>query len=313
MLLMILKRILLAVPTLLGVSLIIFCLVRMTPGDPIEYLAPVDASPETISSLKTAYGLDRPLYVQYTKWLGHLLTGDMGASITTGDKVLPNLLDALVNTALIALPAALLGFMLGVALGTIAASFRGRMLDRLASAVSISGVSVPHYWVAMVLVILFSVELAILPAQGKGFEGLPGSLEDLSYLVLPVVALSLIPMGIVARMTRTSLLDILSQDYIGALKAKGLLRRRIVGHAIKNAAPGLLSVMGLQLGYLLSGSILVETIFNWPGAGSLLNSAIFRRDIPVLQATVVVLASIFVMLNVAVDIARSLIDVRLRS
>ncbi|MFG1270714.1 ABC transporter permease [Xanthobacter versatilis] len=313
MLSLLIKRLLQTIPILIGVSLLIFGLVRFVPGNPIDYLVPVEATPDLVARLKATYGLDRPLYVQYALWLGNALSGDFGVSIVSGEPVLPELLDALGNTALIALPAALIAFVVGTVLGTIGAFRQGRAADRVGSMVAISGVSLPNYWVAVVLVMIFSVILRWLPAQGKSFDGWPATTQDLACLMMPIAALALIPLGVVARVVRTTLLEVLAQDFIDALRAKGLTQRQVIFHALKNAAPGVLSVMGLQLGYLLSGSILIETIFNWPGAGGLLNLAVFRRDIPVLQATVLVLAAAFVMLNMLVDVARSLIDVRLRS
>jgi peptide/nickel transport system permease protein len=223
------------------------------------------------------------------------------------------LMSALGNTFVLAVPAALLGFGLGIALGTLAGFNRGRWLDRLFSGLAIFGVSVPHYWLSIVLVIVFSVLLNLLPATGMGNDGgLPGSLEEAKNLVLPVIALSMIPMGVISRVVRSTVLEILAQEFSGALSAKGLRSRRIVWHVLKNAAPPALALMGLQFGYLLAGSILVETVFNWPGAGMLMNLAIFRRDIPVLQATVVVLASFFVLINLLVDLLQAGIDPRMR-
>jgi peptide/nickel transport system permease protein len=221
------------------------------------------------------------------------------------------LFEALANTFRLAVLAALLGFSAGIALGLLAALNHGRWWDKLFAGLAITGVSLPHYWCAIVMVLVFSVFLNWLPAQGMAEEG--SSLgEHLTYLVLPVVTLSLIPMGVVGRLVRATVLEILSQEFVGALTAKGLARRPTLLHVCKNAAPPVLALMGLQFGFLLGGSILVETVFNWPGSGNLLNLAIFRRDIPVLQATIVVLAGFFVLLNLAVDIAQAAIDPRIR-
>ncbi len=177
----------------------------------------------------------------------------------------------------------------------------------------ILGLSVPHYWFGIVLVIVFAVEWNLLPAAGMGGSGgIPTSWHDLSYLVLPVATLSMIPIGVIGRMVRSTVLEILGNDFPMALRAKGLRSRHVVFHVLKNAAPPTVAVMGLQLGYLLGGSILVETVFNWPGAGQLMDLAIFRRDIPVLQGTVLVLAAFFVLINLVVDIVQALIDPRMR-
>ena len=184
--------------------------------------------------------------------------------------------------------------------------------DKVFSAIATTeAFSLPHYWCAIVLVLAFAVLNDFLPAQGMGDDSLP-LYERLQYLVLPVVTLSLIPMGVIGRLVRATVLEILGQDFVGALAAKGLPRWPVILHICKNAAPPVLALMGLQFGYLLGGSILVETVFNWPGSGNLLNLAIFRRDIPVLQATILVLATFFVMLNLLVDIAQAAIDPRMR-
>jgi peptide/nickel transport system permease protein len=225
--------------------------------------------------------------------------------------VLGQLVVALGNTFLLAIFAACLGFGLGVSLGLTAALNHGSWLDKLCSGIATTGVSLPNYWAAIVLVLFAAVFHNWLPAQGMGPDTAT-FIERLPYLVLPVISLSLIPMGVIGRFTRATALEVLSQEFVSALTAKGLTRLPVIRHVCKNAAPPVLALMRLQFGYLLGGSILVETVFNWPGSGYLLNLAIFRRDIPILQATVVVLAFFFVMLNLAVDIAQAAIDPRLR-
>ncbi|HUA53983.1 MAG TPA: ABC transporter permease [Candidatus Sulfotelmatobacter sp.] len=305
------RRLLEALPILFGVSLVVFGLVHIVPGNPVDLLVPPEAPAEVVAHLKAIYGFDKPLYVQYAAWLMRTLTGDFGISVFNTQPVAGQLFEALRNTFQLAVPAALLGFSVGIALGLLAAFHHGRWLDKLFSGLAITGVSLPHYWFAIVMVLVFSVFLNWLPAQGMAEEG-TSLLGRLSYLVLPVITLSLIPMGVVARLVRATVLEILGQEFVGALTAKGLTRRPTLLHVCKNAAPPVLALMGLQFGYLLGGSILVETVFNWPGSGNLLNLAIFRRDIPVLQATILVLAFFFVLLNLAVDIAQAAIDPRVR-
>ena len=305
------RRLLEALPILFGVSLVVFGLVHIVPGNPVDLLVPPEAPAEVVAHLKAIYGFDKPLYVQYAAWLMRTLTGDFGISVFNTQPVAGQLFEALRNTFQLAVPAALLGFSVGIALGLLAAFHHGRWLDKLFSGLAITGVSLPHYWFAIVMVLVFSVFLNWLPAQGMAEEG-ASLLGRLSYLVLPVITLSLIPMGVVARLVRATVLEILGQEFVGALTAKGLTRRPTLLHVCKNAAPPVLALMGLQFGYLLGGSILVETVFNWPGSGNLLNLAIFRRDIPVLQATILVLAFFFVLLNLAVDIAQAAIDPRVR-
>ena len=201
---------------------------------------------------------------------------------------------------MLAFAASTLGFVLGCVLGGLAGTFRGSVLDRTAVGVAVAGVSVPHYWLGMVMVVIFSVQLNWLPAMGAG----PGGSSDwgwdwehIRHLVLPMVTLSVIPMGIVTRTVRGIVAEIMNQEFVVALRGKGLTRWGVFRHVVKNAAPNALAVMGLQLGYLMGGSILVETVFSWPGTGLLLNSAIFQRDLPVLQGTILVLAMFFVALN----------------
>jgi peptide/nickel transport system permease protein len=306
------RRLLYAVPILIGVSMLVFALIHLAPGDVVDMMVPPDAPKDVVQSLRARFGLDEPIHVQYALWLWQLLSGDLGTSTFNARSVAPELFGALGNTLMLAVPAAVIGFTAGAVLGMLAAFHRGTKLDKLFSAAAITGVSLPHYWVAIVLVAVFSVLLDALPAAGIGAEGFPASWEQIRHLILPVVTLSLIPMGVISRLVRATVLEILANEFVSALHAKGLTNRRVLYHVMKNAAPPCLALMGLQFGYLLGGSILVETVFNWPGAGSLMNSAIFRRDIPVLSATIIVLATIFVVINILVDVLQALIDPRMR-
>jgi len=307
-----LRRVIFAVPVLLGVSILVFALIHLAPGDVVDLLVPPEAPKDVAETLRARFALDQPLYVQYFAWLSRFLVGDFGVSFFNNRPVAEELFSALGNTLMLALPAAAIGFTFGVTLGALAAFNSGTWLDKLSSAMAIVGVSLPHYWVGIVLVAVFSVILNVLPAAGMGPPGLPVSWDQIRHLILPVITLSLIPMGVVSRLVRASLLEILSHEFVNALHAKGLLNSRVLLHVIKNAAPAVLALMGLQFGYLLGGSILVETVFNWPGSGGLLNLAIFRRDIPVLAATIVTLATIFVVINIVVDVLQALIDPRMR-
>ncbi len=305
-------RLLAVVPIALGVTIICFVLMFVAPGDPIQTLLPDNATPEVIALLRQAYGLDKPLPVQYLVWLGHLLRGDLGTSIGTGRSVAAELGAAIGNTAIVAGGAAIVGFSLGLALGLLAGTHRGGWIDRVASAVALCGLSVPQYWLGIVMVILFSVTLNWLPAMGMGPHGLSWHWEDLRNLVMPVATLSLIPAGIVTRITRDRVAELLRQDFVRTLRAQGLPTRTIIAHVLKNAAPPILAVMGLQLGYLFGGSILVETVFNWPGVGFLMSNAILRRDQPTLQGAILVLSLGFVFLNLLVDLLQSSVDPRIR-
>ena len=305
----VIRRLLLAVPTLVGASLIVFAMVHLAPGDPIAAVMPADSSPADIEAAKKALGFDKPLPVQYLMWLGRVARGDLGRSIATRRPVIDDVRDALGYSLALALTSSLSAFALGISLGLVAAFRQGSLVDKVASAIAVVGVSVPHYWAGIILIIVFSVQLGWLPAMGAGSEG--GLGEYLRHLTLPTVALALIPLGVITRVVRSAALDVLAQEFVVALAAKGLWRRTVFFHVVKNAAPQILTVLGLQFGFQLGGSVLVEAVFSWPGTGYLLNLAIFQRDIPVLQGVILVLAAFFVLLNLAVDIVQSLVDPRI--
>ena len=270
MLVYVARRIVYVIPIVISVALVCFLLVHITPGDPLVAVLPPDASQELAAQLRTAYGFDRPLPVQFGLWMWRALHGDLGASIATGRPVLTEVLRAVSNTVTLAIAAALIGFTLGLFFGLIAGYFRDTWIDKVATSVAIAGVSVPHYWLGMVMVIIFSVQLNWLPAVGAGPGGSGAwgwDWEHMKYLILPAITTSVIPMGIVTRTVRALTGDILSQDFVEALRAKGLRETLVFRHVIKNAAPTALAVMGLQLGYMLGGSILIETVFSWPGWG----------------------------------------------
>lgn len=314
MLAYLLRRILYTLPIMVGVALVCFALVHLAPGDPLVSVLPPDASQELQAQLRTLYGFDRSLPEQFVSWVWRALHGDLGTSIATSRPVTGEVLTAVGNTLRLAVVATLIGFFFGCLFGFVAGYFRNSLVDRTASMLSVLGVSVPHYWLGMVLVIVFAAQLNWLPATGAG----PGSSSDWAWdwahfrhMVLPAITMSVIPMGIVARTVRALVAEILAQEFVVGLRAKGLTHLGVFRHVVKNAAPTALAVMGLQLGYLLGGSILIETVFAWPGTGFLLNSAIFQRDLPLLQGTILVLALFFVVLNVGVDIVQSLLDPRI--
>ena len=302
------RRLLLAVPTLIGASLIVFAMVHLAPGDPIAAVMPAEASPADVAAAKKALGFDRPLPVQYLLWLKRVAMGDLGRSIATRRPVIADVADAFRNSLALALSSSVLAFGLGIGLGLLAAFRQGSIVDKLASAAAIVGVSVPHYWAGIILIIVFSVQLNWLPAMGAGSGGF---VEYLRHLVLPTVALSLIPLGVITRVVRSAALDALAQDFVLALDAKGLWRRTVFAHVVKNSAPQILTVLGLQFGFQLGGSVLVEAVFSWPGTGYLLNLAIFQRDIPVLQGVILILSAFFVLVNLAVDLLQSVVDPRI--
>jgi peptide/nickel transport system permease protein len=312
----VLRRVLLALPIALGVSVVCFALVYIAPGDPLETVVPPDATAATIAAIKHAYGFDRPIIVQYFIWLGHVFEGQLGTSISTGRPVALEVGEAIANTfrlVVLAVPAALL---VGYAMGVAAARFPGRLLDQIVSGGAVVGISLPNYWVGVMLVILFAVQWSLLPATGMGqlSAGAFGifAWADLRFMILPAISLALIPTGIIARSTRAAVLDLLSHDFVLTLRANGLSEGAITRHVLRNALAQVIAVIGLQFGYLMGGSILVETVFSWPGSGFLLGRAIQNRDVPLLQGTVLVLAMIFVATNLAVDLVQATIDPRLR-
>ena len=315
MLLYALRRLIYLVPVAFGVSLLVFALVHLAPGDPISAIVPPDAPKEVVDKLKEYYGFDKPLPVQYIRWLTVTLSGDFGTSIGTGRPVVDEVGSAFGNTIILAIAASLLAFSLAIFLGTAAAYAKSRAVDRLVTLISLMGVSVPHFWLAIVLVIVFSVEFGWLPPMGIGPENATGWSFDrahLAHMVLPTIALSVIPLGVMTRTVRSTIKEILSMEFVTALQAKGLSDRQILYHVLKNAAPTCLAVMGLQAGNLIGGSILIETVFAWPGTGFLLNSAIFRRDLPILQGTTLVLAGFFMLLNLTVDVIQTMVDPRIK-
>jgi peptide/nickel transport system permease protein len=309
-----LRRLLYTLPIMLGVALVCFALVHLAPGDPLVSILPPDASGELQEQMRKLYGFDRSYPEQFASWVWRALHGDLGTSIASGRAVSDEVFKAVGNTLRLSVFATLIGFIFGSLFGFVAGYFQNSWIDKAASITAVLGVSVPHYWLGMVMVIVFSVVLGWLPPGGAG----PGSSADwvwnweyMKHLILPAITMSVIPMGIIARTVRALVADILAQEFIVGLRAKGLTDVGIFLHVVKNAAPTALAVMGLQLGYLLGGSILIETVFSWPGAGFLLNSAIFQRDLPLLQGTILVLAMFFVVLNLIVDVMQSSLDPRI--
>ena len=307
------RRVLYTLPIMVGVALVCFALVHLAPGDPLVSVLPPDASAELQAQLRTLYGFDRSLPEQFFSWVWRALQGDLGTSIASSRPVTTEVMTAVVNTLRLAVVATLIGFFFGCLFGFVAGYFRNSWVDRGASLLSVLGVSVPHYWLGMVLVIIFAAQLNWLPATGAGPGGSGDwvwNWEHMQHMLLPAITMSVIPMGIVARTVRALVAEILAQEFVVGLRAKGLTHFGVFRHVVKNAAPTALAVMGLQLGYLLGGSILIETVFAWPGTGFLLNSAIFQRDLPLLQGTILVLALFFVALNLIVDVIQTLLDPR---
>jgi peptide/nickel transport system permease protein len=304
-------RLLMAIPTLFGVSIVIFALMYILPGDPLVALLPPDARPQDREALAQQIGLDKPAPVRYINWLKDLTRGDLGYSYTRKRDISDLIGTAFQNTVKLALAAAAFGISVGLTLGTLAALVNGRWLDRAISMVAVVGLSVPVFWMAILLIIVFSANLRWLPASGMNSPD-GDFLTSLKHMIMPVLASSLGTIGVTTRMTRASLLQMYGEDFVMTLRAKGLHDAQILLHVLKNAAPPIMTVAGLQVGFLLGGSVLVETIFAWPGMGQLIFQAISSRDLRVIQAAVLVIAITFVLANLAVDLLQTIVNPRLR-
>jgi len=298
------RRLLQALPVLLGVLVITFAVTRFTPGDPAQIMAGAEASQQAVEAMRQRLGLDQPVPVQFGLYLASVAQGDLGNSYHLGRSVRQLILLALPRTAQLAFVAIIVTLLIGVPAGIISAVRQDTFWDFLARFGALLGVSVPAFFAGLLMILLFSYQLGWFPSFGTG---------SLRHVVLPGITLGLFSTGLVARLTRSSMLDILSQDYIRTAKAKGLQRRaQIYKHALRNASISIVTIMGLQLGGLLSGSVLTETVFAYPGIGRLLVRSIFERDFPVVQGIILVIALIYVTTNLLVDFLYAAIDPRIR-
>lgn len=305
-------RLLAAVPVALGVATIVFIVIRLS-GDPVDLMLPPDASREQRDDLRQRLGLDAPPLVQYGAWLARLLVGDLGRSLLTGDPVAELVFRRVGPTVLLTVAALAIAVVLGVLLGTAAGVNRNSGIDRLSMVIAVLGTSMPSFWLGLLLLLLFSVRLRWLPTGGM-FSPLGPRLEDLpSHLVLPAFTLAAWSMALIARLTRSSMLEVIGEDFIRTARAKGLRERVVVArHALKNALIPVVTVVGLQVGNLLGGAIIVEAIFNWPGVGSLMLTGISQRDFPLVQGAVLVIAMAFVLVTLLVDLLYAYLDPRIR-
>ncbi len=308
------RRLLLLVPVLAGVSIIIFMVLHLSPGDPAEIMLGAQATQEDLARLRSELGLTEPLPVQYARWLGLVLRGDLGRSIWTKRPVLVEVLDRFKATLVLTGSGLVLSTLAGIALGVASAVRPNSLLDRLSAVASLFGASMPVFWLGIVLMVVFSLWLGWLPASGMFAPYGGGDLRDLlSHLVLPAVTLAAASVTIVARLTRATMLEVLGQDYIRTARAKGLVEWRVVlRHGLKNALIPIVTVIGVQVGYLLGGAVLTETVFAWPGVGTLMIQGILARDFPLVQGCVLVIALAFVLINLAVDLLYAWLDPRIR-
>ena len=308
------RRLLLLVPVLMGVSVIVFLVLHLAPGDPAEIMLGSQATQADLTRLRTELGLDDPLYLQFGRWLGRVAHGDLGRSLWMKRPVLLEVLTRFKATLLLTASALVISSIGGVALGILSARWPNSLLDRTSAFASLFGASMPVFWLGIVLMVIFSLTLGWLPASGMFAPYGGGDLVDLlKHLVLPAITLAAASVTIVARLTRAAMLEVLGQDYIRTARAKGLVEGQvIVRHALKNALVPIVTVIGVQAGYLLGGAVLTETVFAWPGVGSWLKEAIFNRDYPVLQGGILFLAVVFVVVNLLVDISYAIINPRIR-
>ena len=326
------RRLLQLIPVLFGVSLVVFFMVRAIPGDPAQILLGQTATPEAVAEVRARLGLDKPVIVQYLLFLRDAATGDLGDSLVEGKPVTTALLDKFPATLELALAALLFAVVIGVPVGVIAAVRQYSILDRITSVIALTGVSMPIFWLAMILVVIFTVNLGLLPFPGRvgnevsftSYTGIytldtlitlnfPAFWDVLKHLILPAIALGTIPMAVVTRMTRSSMLEVMNEDYVRTARAKGVVPWRVVfRHALRNAMLPTVTVIGLQFGLLMGGAILTETIFTWNGIGQFAIQSIDGRDYAGIQGVVLYGAVFFVLINLLVDILYAILDPRVR-
>ncbi len=297
------KRLSVVIPTLIILSLFVFLSVRLIPGDPAQIIAGEYATRDTVELIRKQLGLDRPLAVQYIDFLNRLLHGDLGRSIRTNAPVLTELSGRYVNTLELTFLSMLIAMVVGTTVGVISAIKWNTWLDNLAMFGALIGVSMPVFWLGLLLILVFSVKLGWFPSVGKG---------SLDHLVLPSLTLATLPMAIIARITRASMLDVVRQNYIVTARAKGLRESAVIlKHALRNAAIPIITVGGLQMGTLFGGAVITETVFAWPGMGRLLVKSVLARDYPMVQGIVLLLALTVVVVNLAVDLTYALLNPRI--
>jgi peptide/nickel transport system permease protein len=311
----ILKRLISAIPVLLGITVIVFLIMAMIPGDPATAILGSYATPENVAKINKDLGLDKPLAVRYFIWLGNMLTGDFGRSFSLNRPVLDEILDRFNATLVLAGVSFVLCSALGILAGVVSAARQYGLADKLITFTVLIGISVPSFFLGMMMILLFAVNLRWLPVSGMYAIYGGGDLPDLArHLVMPAFALSVVATGVIARLSRSAMLEVLRQDYIRTARAKGVEERRVImGHALRAAMVSIIPVLGIQAGFVLSGSVYIEIVFQWPGVGRMLVDAILKRDILLVQGGVVFVAAAYVFFNIVVDVAQSLLDPRIKT
>jgi ABC-type dipeptide/oligopeptide/nickel transport system permease component len=302
MLAFIVRRLMLSIPTLIGVMIVVFLLLYVAPGDPVQDMVGERADAETIARLRKELNLDEPVAKQFVLYAGGVLRGDLGNSYITQRPIIRDIRERFPKTLLLAGSAMLLATILGITIGVLSARNPGGWFDRVGLGLAYLGISFPVYWVGLILILLFAVTLKWLPPSGYG---------GIKYLILPALALGSRSIAFLARVTRSSMLEVLGGDFVRTARAKGLRERVVIGrHALRNALIPIITVLGLDFGYYLTGSILTETIFSWPGIGRYVVNAISRRDLPAINGSVLFLSVVFVLVNLITDLAYAKADPR---
>lgn len=311
----IVRRLLATIPVLFGLTVIVFLIMAMIPGDPATAILGAFATPDNVARLNRELGLDQPLLQQYLTWLGNLLEGDFGRSYSLNRPVLDEVVERLNATLILAGAALVLCSLLGILAGILSAVRQYGWTDRVLTFLVLIGISMPSFWLGLLLIVVFAVQLRWLPASGMYAIYGGGDLPDLlAHLLLPMVTLAVVATGVIARLTRASMLEVLRQDYIRTARAKGLTERQVIyKHAFKAALVTVIPVIGIQAGFVLGGAVYIETVFQWPGIGRMLVNAIATRDILLVQGGVLVVATCYVLLNLLADLAQTLLDPRLKS
>jgi peptide/nickel transport system permease protein len=308
------RRLLMMVVVLVGVSIVVFGLIHITPGDPARIMLGPTARDADVQQLRAQLGLDQPIYLQYLHWLGDAVRGNLGDSIQLRRPVLNEVVQRFGNTLILAISAIAISFPGGILVGTLSAIARGSWLDRFAMLVATLGLSLPSFWFALMLIILFSMNLGWLPGTGMtSATGKGGPLDLLSHLLLPALALAVVPLAVIARYTRSAVLEVINQEYVSVARAKGLPERLVVmHHVLRNTMVVTVTMLGLQIGFLLGGAVYIENVFSWPGVGQMLVDAILKRDFPLVQGGVLLISSTYVVINLATDLMYGYLDPRIR-
>jgi len=300
----ILKRLMMLIPVLVGVTVVSFSLLQIVPGDPAVILAGEDANPEFIEAVRKEYGFDQPLYLQYFRFISHAVQGDFGISIRNREPVINLLMQRFAFTVQLSFLSILIAASIGLIAGVISATRQYSIFDNLSMMGALFGISMPIFWLGLLLMLVFSVNLRWFPAGGSG---------GLKHFILPAIALGAASAAVIARMTRASMLEVIRQDYIRTARANGLREWVVIyKHALKNAMIPVITVFGLEFGYMLGGAVLTETVFSLPGVGRLMVEGIFQRDYPVVQGAMLLVATTFVLVNLLTDVAYAFFDPKIR-